>query len=42
MIKIFKIHRFVAHLFNLMFIKIVLAAQGLIKSDFFIRTFPEV
>lgn len=41
-IKIFKIHRFIAHLFHLMFTKVALTAQEVIKMYFFIRTFTEV
>lgn len=41
-IKIFKIHRFIAYLFHLMFTKVALTAQEVIKPDIFIRTFTEV
>lgn len=41
-IKNFKIHRFIAHLFHLMFTKVALTAQEVIKTYFFIRTFTEV
>lgn len=41
-IKIYKNYTYIAHLFHLMSIKVFLADEAVIKSDFLIRALPVV